>query len=93
MEFPTRLSDALGRNNLGISEILGLNTEHYMIRDNAIGTATGYGLNARGGQSLSPCRGKIFLYSTASRSVVGPTQPPIQWVPWVLFPEGKAAGE
>jgi hypothetical protein len=23
----------------------------------------------------------IFLYSTASRPVLGPTQPPVQWIP------------
>jgi hypothetical protein len=26
----------------------------------------------------------IFLFTTASRTAVGPTQPPIQWVPWAL---------
>jgi hypothetical protein len=45
-------------------------------RDSAVGIATGYG-----GRSLSPDRGKIFLLSTSSRPVLGPTQPPIQWVP------------
>jgi hypothetical protein len=48
MEFPTRLADVLGRNSLEISEIFGVNTEHYRIRDSAIGTTTGYGLNVRG---------------------------------------------
>jgi hypothetical protein len=27
----------------------------------------------------------IFLFTTASRTVLGPTQPPIQWVPVALF--------
>jgi hypothetical protein len=37
----------------------------------------GYGLN---GQGFIPSRGKIFLFSTASRPAMGPTQPPIKWV-------------
>jgi hypothetical protein len=32
------------------------------------------------GWSSSLGRGKIFLFSTSSRPVLGPTQPPIQWV-------------
>jgi hypothetical protein len=27
----------------------------------------------------------IFLFTTASRTALRPTQPPIQWVPGVLF--------
>jgi hypothetical protein len=33
---------------------------------------------------------KNFLFSTASRSVLGPTQPPIQWVPGALSPGREA---
>jgi hypothetical protein len=29
---------------------------------------------------------RIFLFATASRPAVGPTQPPIQWVPRVKWP-------
>jgi hypothetical protein len=43
------------------------------------------------GRSSNPGTGKIFLYSAASRLVLGPTQPPIHWVPGV-FLQAKAAG-
>jgi hypothetical protein len=32
---------------------------------------------------------RILLFATASRPVLGPTQPPIQWVPGVLSPGVK----
>jgi hypothetical protein len=38
-----------------------------------VGTATGYGLD---GPGSIPGRGKTFLFSTASRPTLGPTQPP-----------------
>jgi hypothetical protein len=28
---------------------------------------------------------RIFLFATMSRPAPGPTQPPIQWVPWLFF--------
>jgi hypothetical protein len=34
----------------------------------------------------------IFSFTTASRTALGPTQPPIQWVPGALYLGGKAAG-
>jgi hypothetical protein len=43
------------------------------------------------GQSLRTGRGKIFLLSTASRPLLGPSQPPIQWLPKALYSGGKAA--
>jgi hypothetical protein len=39
-----------------------------------------------------PNRGKIFLFSTASRLALGPTQTPIQWVLKAPSLGGKAAG-
>jgi hypothetical protein len=45
--------------------------------DTSIGIVTSYGLDDQGSV---PGRGKIFLFSAASRPDVGPTQPPVQWV-------------
>jgi hypothetical protein len=49
----------------------------------------GYGLNSR---ASIPGKGKIFLFSTASRLALGPTQPPIQWVQGALSPGLKRPG-
>jgi hypothetical protein len=44
------------------------------------------------GRSSSPGKGKIYLLSTMSRSVLGLVQPPIQLVPRVIFPWVKRPG-
>jgi hypothetical protein len=43
-----------------------------------------YGLNNRGSRLRFPAGAGIFLLTTASRPALGPTQPPIQWVPGAL---------
>jgi len=45
-------------------------------RDSSVGIATRYGLN---GQGIESWWGRDFPH--ASRPVLGPTQPPIQWLP------------
>jgi hypothetical protein len=60
-------------------------------RDISGGIALGYGLDDRGSRVRFPAGLGIFLFTTASRTATGPTQPPIQWVPASL-PGGKAAG-
>jgi hypothetical protein len=50
-------------------------------RDSSVGIALGYGLDDRGSSVRFPAGLGIFLFTTASRTVLGPTQPPIQWVP------------
>jgi hypothetical protein len=61
-------------------------------RNSSGGIATGYRLDGRGS---IPDRGKIFLFSTAFRPPLRPTQPPIQWVPganftWIKRPRREA---
>jgi hypothetical protein len=62
-----------------------------MSRDSAVGIATGYGLDDRGVGVRVSVGGTNFHFSTASRPALGPTQPPIQWVPGI-FSWGNAAG-
>jgi hypothetical protein len=52
-----------------------------MTRDSSVGIAAGYGLDDRGINN--------FLFSTSSRPALGPTEPPIQWIPWAVSPGVK----
>jgi hypothetical protein len=73
-----RLSSSLFAN---YASIRGLDT--VWNRDSSDGIVTGHGMNGRGS---IPCRSKIFLFSTDSRSVLVPTQ----WVPGVKWPGCEA---
>jgi hypothetical protein len=53
--------------------------------------ATGYGLDDRGVRVRIPVGSRI-PFSTSSRPTLGPTQPPIQWVPGALSPGVKRPG-
>ena len=55
-------------------------------RDSSVGIATRYGLD---GPGIEYRRGREFPH--LSRPALGPTQPPMQWVPGP-FPRSKAAG-
>jgi hypothetical protein len=57
----------------------------------SIGTVSGYGLDGRG--SIPRQGQRIFPLTSASRPALGPTQPPVQWVPGALSPGGKARPE
>jgi hypothetical protein len=49
-------------------------------RDSSVGIALGYGLDDRGSRVQSRRGLGIFHFTTASRTVLRPTQPPIQWI-------------
>jgi hypothetical protein len=54
--------------------------------DSSVGTALGYGLDDQDSKIDSRRGLRIFLFATASRTALRPTQPPIQWVlPVTLF--------
>jgi hypothetical protein len=46
----------------------------------------GYGLDDRAIEVRSPAKEKGFFLQPVSRPALGPTQPPVQWVPGVLSP-------
>jgi hypothetical protein len=47
----------------------------------SVGIALGYGLDDRGSRVRVPAGLEISVFTTASRTALGPTQPPIQWIP------------
>jgi hypothetical protein len=57
-----------------------------MSQGSSVGVATGYRLDDRGPGVDSRRWLRIFLFIIASRPVLEPIQPPIQWVPRALSP-------
>jgi hypothetical protein len=52
--------------------------------NNSVGIALGYGLDDRGSRVRFPAGAGNFLFTTAFGTALGPTRPPIQWVPGPL---------
>jgi hypothetical protein len=71
--------------------LIGIVPCSFRSRGSSVGVATGYGLD--GVLGFDSRRGLgIFLFSTASRPALGPTQPPIRWVLRALSPGVKQPG-
>jgi hypothetical protein len=78
------------RTNIRVPE--WISTQHFSVHGprQLSGIALGYELDVRGFESRQ--RLGIFLYITASRLSLGPTQPPVQWVTGTLPLEVKRPG-
>jgi hypothetical protein len=62
-------------------------------RDSSVGIVLGYRLDDRGSRVRFLGGGLgIILFTTVSGTALGPTQPPIQWVPAALSLEVKRPG-
>jgi hypothetical protein len=59
----------------------------YWSQDISVGIEAGYRLDGQGIRVQFQKGARDFLFLTASRLALGPTQHPIQWVPWI-FPPG-----
>jgi hypothetical protein len=53
-------------------------------RDSSVGVALGYGLEDWDSRIRFQAGAGNFFFTTASRTALGPTQPPIQWVSGAL---------
>jgi hypothetical protein len=75
---PAADNDLIRENNICIQTIHKLSQQRTANSD----TALGYRMDDRGFESQQ--RTGIFLFTKVSKPALEPTNPPIQWVPWVL---------
>jgi hypothetical protein len=61
-----------------------------MSRGSSVSIVSDYGLDDRAIGVRTPAEARIFPLASVSRPSLGPTQPPVQWVPGGPFPGGKA---
>jgi hypothetical protein len=75
-----------------VAAVFSYETHLVKSRDSSVGIALGYGLDDRGSRVRFPGVLGIFLLTTVSRTALGPTQSPIQWVPGTLYLGVKRPG-
>jgi hypothetical protein len=61
-----------------------------MSRGSSVSIVSDYGLDDRAIGVRSPAGAKVFSSNLCVQTGLGPTQPPVQWVPGVLFPGREA---
>jgi hypothetical protein len=61
---------------------------NYLVNEpgSSVSIVSDYGLDDRAIEVRSPAEARIFPPASVSRPALGPTQPPVQWVPEVLPP-------
>jgi hypothetical protein len=71
--------------NFGGNKELSFVKHYKMSRDSSVRIALGYGLYDRGSRVRFPVgAGNFSLHHRVPRMAMGPTQPPLQWVPGAL---------
>jgi hypothetical protein len=76
-------------NATSVRAILGLTATLQCKPVSSVSTVSGYGPDDRAIGVRSRQRQEIFPLASASRPVLRPTQPPVQWAPGVLCPRLK----
>jgi hypothetical protein len=74
-------------NNECLKRPFNFASKYFIINENLIFQSAqrlGYGLGDCGSRVRFPAGAGNFLFTTASRTALGPTQPPIPWVPAAL---------